>query len=131
MTRPPVADGRSETLVTIVVVVMLVAEVAVVFPIPLVVMRDAAVLSFPVAVEETFAVVMRGYPNGPFVGRASPIPVVPPVSISCRVPVTVHPNKAGAGRGGPDANHSWRRRRPYANSDRYLAKDRECRQEQD
>ena len=59
--------------------------------IPAMIVRNPAALSFPIALEKTFAIMMRRNPMRARIGCPSPISRMPFVVVSYRVPVARDP----------------------------------------
>jgi hypothetical protein len=87
------------------------AVIAVAVSIPAMVVLAAAPVPIPVAFIKTFPVMTRSYPARAFVGRTSPITVVPPIPAPNGIPIAVYPDIAGSGKRWPYSNHSRRGRR--------------------
>ena len=98
------------------VVVVMFAPVAVAIVIPLVIVRHAAAIAFPVAFEPPRAIVMRRYPPGARVWRARPIPFMPMIAMPHRVPIAFNPNKIGTRSRRPDPHDPRRRWRADRNA---------------
>jgi len=78
-------------------VAIAVAVIPVAIAVPTMVVLAAAVFAVPVASVKAFPVMTRSYPARAFVGRTSPISVVPPITTPNGIPITVDPNIARAG----------------------------------
>jgi len=80
----------------IVVVAMVVTEavaVSIAVMIPPMIMFKPAAIAFPVSLKILPTLVTRAYPSSTFIGWPGPIPIVPPVMMTDRVPVAVDPHK--------------------------------------
>src|SRR5205807_263892 len=99
-----------------------------VFPImvPAVIMFNACVLTLPVAVIELFSIVTRYHPPPTRVRRSGPIPFMPPVMVTYRVPIPVYPSELGARIWRQNTDDTGRRRRPNSDSNRYLGGKQRC-----
>src|SRR5689334_7432870 len=94
------------------------APVAIVIPVPAMIVLEAPALAFPIPREEPRAVMMRPNPDGALVRRTSPIPFVPVVAPFHRIPVALHPNEIRSRCGRLHHNHAWSRWRADIHSDR-------------
>ena len=103
-----------------IVMSIVIPEVAVSIPIPVVIVFNAAVVSLPVARVISFAIVARGNPTRSLVRWPSPIPFVPFVMPAHRIPITRHPHVLRGGAWGNNGNHPWWRWRSNHDSDRNL-----------
>ena len=101
-------------------VVMVPAIIPVVVMVPMVIVFDAAVLAFPIAIKEPFPIVMGVYPASTGVRRPSPITFVPPVVPSHRIPIALHPYEFRAWSWRQNVNHARRRRRANLDANRNL-----------
>jgi hypothetical protein len=78
--------------VTIVVIISVsVVEIAVMIVVPTMIVFDPASFSGPVTRKEPFAVVMRNHPIGSLIRGACPVPLMPFVVMSHRIPIAFHP----------------------------------------
>jgi hypothetical protein len=117
----------SITMFTIVVssvfAVMVAPAVAVslTLAIPAVIMIEAAVLAFPVAVIVSAALPARSDPRCAAVRRVSPIPAVPNVAAVYHVPVAIHPDVARARGNRSYPVHTRRRWSADSDADGYLS----------
>src|SRR5579863_3658967 len=71
--------------------VVVVAEIAAAVAVPTMIVLDPAAVAVPIPREELSSLITRSNPDGAGIGWASPIPGMPLVMVSDRVPVTVHP----------------------------------------
>jgi hypothetical protein len=115
-------------LVAIVVIVPAVA-VSVVVSIPVVIVLKTPAISVPIAGEVTLSVMARRYPAGAHVRRASPVAAVPPVVLSYRIPITLHPHEIRSRGRRNYGQHAGRRRRADLDSDRDLSSRHPAEQE--
>jgi hypothetical protein len=92
------------------------AKVAVMLTVPMMIVLVPASRAFPVARIIPPSIVVRRYPVGSLIMRASVVSVMPPVTAPHWVPVAVHPNKVGTGAHRPDANYARTWRRAYPDS---------------
>ena len=90
-------------------------------PIPLMVMVNAALVAFPIAVIKHLSVVTWRDPSSASVRWTSPITAVPFVMVSDGIPITRNPSELGPRPWRRNANHSRSRRRSYSDSDRNLS----------
>ena len=97
------------------------SEIPVSFPIPMVVMLLAAGTPVPEPCKVTAALVVRRYPPCGRISRASPISRVPLVMVSSGKPVAVYPYEIGTGSRRQDPHHTRGRRRTNLDSDGDLA----------
>ncbi len=101
--------------------IAIVVKIAVMVPVPLVIVLDAAMVAFPIARKKLPAIVMRANPVSPLVGRPAPISFMPAIMTAIRIPIPVHPKIARPGSGGPDCHNPRRRRRSDANANANLS----------
>src|SRR5579864_2494453 len=93
--------------VVVVAVVITTVDADVPIVVPLVIVIEVLVpRAVPIAFIVHPAIVAGASPGGTLIGRPSPIPVMPAVSISLGIPLTVHPDVAGARSSGPHAYHA-------------------------
>src|SRR2546429_4446785 len=109
-----------------IVVILPATTVAIMVPVPVMVVLEVAARTIPITGVEASAIVARTDPARAFIRRASPIAAVPDVMAAHRVPITIDPRVFVFGAGadwthGVDAR--WRRRSDL-NADGNLA---ECR----
>lgn len=83
--------------------------ITIMFPIPVMVVFAAAVIAIPVAGIETVSVVTGTNPMCPAIWRTSPVPGMPMVAVSHRIPVSVHPYEFRSRTWRENPNHPWRR----------------------
>jgi hypothetical protein len=95
----------------------LAAIITVVPTIRMVIVFDAAMVAFPIPIEELLAIVTRPYPASAFIRGTRPVTRVPAIFAVNRVLITVHPNVTGAGRRGANRDDARRRRRSDADTD--------------
>jgi hypothetical protein len=87
--------------------------------IPAMVVPDGGVAAaFPVALKVLLAIVTRANPEGAFIGRTSPVTVVPGISRPIGIPVAFDKGVAGTRAPGLNPNHTRGGRR--SNSDAYV-----------
>jgi hypothetical protein len=97
--------------IAVAVAVAVVAEIAVTVAVPPVIVIKPAVVAIPISREELSSFISRPHPYGAGVWWPAPIPVMPLVVVSNRVPITVHPEVIRSGRARSRAyNARWRRR---------------------
>lgn len=101
-------------------IVMSIVIAALVIPIPVVIVFNAAAVSLPVARVISFAIVARRNPTRSLVRWPSPIPFVPFVMPPHRIPITRHPHGFRSRAWRNNGNHPWWRRCPNHDSDRNL-----------
>jgi len=65
--------------VTVIVVIVIAAVIALMIVIPFMVMFDAAVITFPIAVIEALSIVTRADPTCTFIGWPAPIAFMPAI----------------------------------------------------
>ena len=111
---------RAKRLLAIVIMM----EVAVTVVIPMVVVLAAAALAIPIAFEKSLSIMMGRHPMRRFIRRTAPISIVPPISVSNRIPVAIDPKIIGSGTGRNHSHYTRRRRRSNSHSDRNLGKSR-------
>src|SRR5689334_12334790 len=92
------------------------APVTVAVAVPTVFVADAAAFAFPVAIEPTFAVMMRHHPTCTGVRRAGPVALVPTIAITVGIPIAVDPNVFRARRHRPNRHYTRRGRRANPDS---------------
>jgi hypothetical protein len=80
-----------------------------------------ASVAFPVTVIEPLPVMSRTYPVRARIRWERPIPVMPTVMVSGRVPIPIYPVVSRTGGSRPDMHDSRGRRRADPDSDRNLA----------
>ena len=87
--------GLLRGLVPVVLVLVLEPFViaAIMILVPTMVVGETAAVTFPVTVEEAFAVVMRRYPHRPCIRRTSPITFMPAVVSAYWIPISGDPDK--------------------------------------
>lgn len=107
-------------IVPVVVIVPVVTEITVVMTIPMVVVLDPPVASIPIPAKILFSIMVGRNPTRLFVRRSSPISWVPPIVMSDRIPIAVHPNELRRWSSGHHRDHARRRRSPDPDSDRDL-----------
>lgn len=83
--------------VVVIMVIAVAIMISVPLPIPMVVVLYPPAITFPIARKELFAVVMRLYPSGPFIGGQGPVPFVPTVMPANRIPISADPRVPGPG----------------------------------
>ena len=107
----------------IVVAVMVAPAVAVsrTLAVPVVIMIEAAMLAFPVAVIVSAALPARSDPHCAAVWRVSPIPAVPNVAAVYHVPIAVNPYVPGARCNRSYPVHTRRRWSADSDSNGYLS----------
>lgn len=105
---------------SVVTVMIVIAEVAVSIPIPVVIAFNAAAVSLPVARVVSFAIVARRNPTRSLVRWPSPIPLVPFVTPARRKPIARHAHVLRSRAWGNNGNHPWWRGYPDHDSDRNL-----------
>lgn len=117
------SEGLVAISIAVVIAVPPAVTIPVPFPIPPMVVIEPAAAAFPVTVVETSALVTGAYPAGAFVRSASPIAVVPNVTMANGVPIAVHPNEI---RTRPRCLpvYSWGRWRADSNSQIHLTAER-------
>ena len=98
----------------------MVAIIPVAVPVPAMIVGQPAAAAFPVPVKKTLSIVMRRNPASPGIRRPAPIPIVPAVTASASIPVTVDPNEVAAWSRWPDADDARGRRWPDPDTDGYL-----------
>jgi hypothetical protein len=105
------------------IAIMVAPAVAISLPlaVPAVIMIEAAMLSFPVAVIVSATLPARSDPHCTAVRRKCPITAVPNVAAVYHVPVAVHPDIAWARDYRPDAQHARRRWSADSDPDGYLS----------
>jgi hypothetical protein len=92
-----------------------------VIPIPRMVMVNAALFAFPVAVIEHLSIVMWRHPSSTSVRWPGPVTGVPFVMVSDGIPITRNPSEIGSRPRRRNANHPRRRRRSYSDSNGNLS----------
>jgi hypothetical protein len=90
----------------VMMVILVPVRVSVVIAVPTVVMLDSAAVAFPIAGKKLFAIVMGRDPSGSFIRRASPIPVVPFVMTTDRIPIAFDPHISGPWTRRKSVNHA-------------------------
>ena len=109
------------TVVMIMIVVVLVPTVvAFVIVIPFMVVLDAAMFTFPIAVVEAFSVVARADPASTFIGWPAPIAFMPAIVTSGGIPVAADPDESGFGLRGDDGHNTRLGRSANADANRDL-----------
>ena len=105
----PSWDCRVLFIVVVVLSMFVVAPVMVSVVVRVVVVFNTASISFPVTCIVPFAVVVRSNPVRPLVGRSSPIPFMPLVMVSHRIPITLYPRELRSWPFWHNHNHAgWR-----------------------
>jgi hypothetical protein len=107
-------------IVSIMMIVAIVVEVAVVAPIPTVVVLEPAVIPVPIALEVLSPLIPGTDPASAVVRRPRPVAIVPSVVSSCRIPIAIDPEVVRSGTHGPYADNPGRRRRANPNPNREL-----------
>lgn len=111
-------------IVVVIVIAPSMAIVSLVTAIPAVVVLEAPARRIPVPGKIPLAVMMRPNPNGAFEGRTGPITLVPPVTVSNRIPITLYPHETGTWSVRLDEHHGRRwRRRANLNADRNIRRE--------
>jgi hypothetical protein len=64
--------------------------------IPVMIMGHLAASPFPVTFEEPLPIMMRHHPDGARIGGSGPIPFMPFVMVSHRIPIAFYPHVLGA-----------------------------------
>jgi hypothetical protein len=111
-TSPPIYELRlaALTLVIALVVVVVVITPAVAdapIAVPLVPVIEMLVpRAVPIAFIVHATLITGAHPGGTLIGRPSPIPLMPAVPVSLGIPITVHPDVAGARRSWPHAYYA-------------------------
>jgi hypothetical protein len=105
----------------VIVVIVIATVIAFMIVIPLVVVLDAAVRAFPVAVVEPFSIVARADPASAFIWWPAPIASVPPIVSSGWIPVAAYPDESRSGLCGDNGDNARCGWRANADSDRYLS----------
>jgi hypothetical protein len=108
--------------IPVVIPAIVIPSVAVV--VPTMVMIEPAMIAVPVASVKTLSIVSRPDPTRALIRRASPVPVVPPITASVGVPVAIYPDEFRPRTRRKNPNHPRSRRRADSDSDGNLAKDR-------
>jgi hypothetical protein len=116
-------------MIEVAVVVPVAIPVAVTVAIPMMVVLAAAPLAVPVAFKESLSVMMGCHPTRCRIGRTAPISVVPPISVSNRIPVAIHPKIIRAGTCGNGSYDPRRWRRSNSHPDRDLSEYRSEREQ--
>jgi hypothetical protein len=83
-------------VISIVAIAIIAMVVAVPVAIPAVIVFDTTMLPTPIPFVELSAIIPRTYPASSLIGRPGPIAIVPAVTVSCGIPVTIHPNVISA-----------------------------------
>ena len=113
-------------VVVVIVVILPATTVAIMVPVPVMVVLEVAAGTIPITGVETSTIVARTDPAGAFIRRASPIAAVPDIMAADRVPITIDPGvfRFGAGADRTDCIDARWRWRSDLNADGNLA---ECR----
>jgi len=106
--------------VTMVIVIMIAAVIAIMIVIPFMVMLDAAMRAFPIAVIEPLSIVARADPASAFVGWLAPIAFMPAIVASGGIPVAADPDEFGSGLCGNHCDDTRFGRRTNTDPNRYL-----------
>ena len=91
--------------------------------VPLMVMLKLAAISVPIPSVEHPSVVARLHPTGILVRRPSPVTLMPRVTLSYRVPITLEPHELWTWLSWQHTNHAGARRSAHADSDGILSPD--------
>jgi hypothetical protein len=115
--------GRNarRALLMVIVVVVVSTVVAVMIPVPAMIVLHATAVALPVTCEEPFSIVVRPYPSGALIRRPRPISFMPPIVPSHWIPIAVNPDEFGAGAYWPNANHARGWRSSYTDAQRNLS----------
>jgi len=97
-----------------VVIVAIVAPAMV--AIPVVIVFDVPARSVPESCIEHSTFMARSHPTCASIRRASPVTIMPAVTASIGIPITVHPEVTWSGGHRLNAHHARRRGRPNTNS---------------
>ena len=111
-------------MVIVMIVVMIVISIAVLVTVavsipPMIVFKTAAI-PFPVTSKKLLSVMMRSNPVCTLVWRPGPIPFMPSVVPSDRIPIAFYPKKIGPWTARPDMKDTGRWRRSNSDSERNL-----------
>jgi len=106
--------------VTVIVVVLVPAVIAFMIVIPFMVVLDAAMFTFPIAVVEAFSVVARADPASTFIGWPAPIAFMPAIVTFGRIPVAADPDESGSGLLWDDGDNARLGRSANADANRDL-----------
>jgi hypothetical protein len=83
-------------LVRVVVLVTVAILVSVVVLVPVVVVFESATISVPVARKKLLPIMVRFDPSSTFIGRPSPVALVPLIVMADRIPIPADPHELGA-----------------------------------
>jgi len=108
------------SLVSIVITV----PVPVVLTIPMVIVVEPPAIAIPIASKKLPSVMPGPNPMSARIGWTSPIPLMPSIAASRRVPVALNPDEVGSWSGWQHPDNTRRRRRPDSNSNRDLGEGR-------
>jgi hypothetical protein len=106
--------------VAMIVVIVIAAVIAFMIVIPFMVVLDAAMFAFPIAVVEAFSVVARADPASTFIGWPAPIAFMPAIVTSDGIPVAADPDESGSGLRGHDGDNARFGRSANADANRDL-----------
>ena len=98
-------------MIMVMMVFVLVSIVPVSIAVPVVIMLDPAVLTFPVAAVVLSALIMWSLPIGALIWCARPVTLMPSPVVSNGVPIAINPLVARSRAGRNNTNYRWRRRR--------------------
>jgi len=113
----PLPAGVIPLTSSAVVIAVIVAEIAIAIAVPSMIVLHPAAVALPVACKELAPVIARPNPAGARIRRTSPISVMPPITVSGRIPVTVYPEVIGSRSSWPGMNDARRRRGPDSYAD--------------
>jgi hypothetical protein len=111
-------------IITIMFVFVVVAKIPVMIMVPMVVVFNSAPVPGPVTPEVPLAIVVRGNPVGSYIGRPSPVVVMPFVMVSHWIPVAFHPYEIWFRLRRLNVHDAGRRWRSDHNSNRNLGPNR-------
>ena len=104
-----------------VVVTIMFAIIALFMFVPIVVVFNPAAVSLPVTLKVLAALVTRRRPPSAAIWRPSPVPVMPLIVVSVRIPIALDPNKVGTGLDWTNAFETRGRWRSNLNANRNLS----------
>jgi hypothetical protein len=104
------------TVVTTVVMVPAAVAIAAV-PVPSVIVLNVPAIPVPVSCIKLLSIVVGSDPSRPLIRRTCPIPIMPPIVVSCRIPITVNINVPGAGATRYNPDHTGTGGRTNSNAE--------------
>jgi hypothetical protein len=103
-------------VILVVVVVVVAILIAVLVVVPVVIVFQPATVSVPVTRIKLLSIMVRLDPPSAFIGRSSPIALMPFVMVADRIPITTYPCELRPWAWWHDADYTGMRRRTYSDA---------------